>query len=43
MTRPAALERKVAFTRPDGGTLNGYLAEAGEPLGVVFVIREWGT
>ncbi len=43
MTCPAALDRKVTFTRPDGGTLNGYLAEAGKPLGVVFVIQEWGA
>ena len=39
MTRPAAAP--CTFTRPDGGHLSGYLAQAAVPLGAVVVIQEW--
>jgi carboxymethylenebutenolidase len=31
----------VSFQRPDGQTVQGYLAEAKQPLGSVVVIQEW--
>lgn len=31
----------IAFQRPDGQTLHGYLAEATNPVGAVVVIQEW--
>ena len=39
MTRLAAAP--CTFTRPDGGTLTGYFAQAERPLGAVVVIQEW--
>lgn len=35
------MSRAVTFTRPDGATVEGYLAEAAQPLGAVVVIQEW--
>ena len=35
------MSRSVTFTRPDGATVEGYLAEAAQPLGAVVVIQEW--
>jgi len=31
----------IEFKRPDGAVVNGYLAEAAQPLGAVVVIQEW--
>jgi carboxymethylenebutenolidase len=31
----------VQFQRPDGASVNGYLAEAAQPVGAVVVIQEW--
>lgn len=31
----------ISYTRPDGQTVSGYLAEAASPLGSVVVIQEW--
>ena len=31
----------VQFQRPDGASVNGYLAEAAQPIGAVVVIQEW--
>jgi len=33
--------KTVQFTRPDGGSVNGYLAEADKAFGSVVVIQEW--
>lgn len=33
--------KTVEFQRADGGALQGYLAEAAQPLGAVVVIQEW--
>jgi carboxymethylenebutenolidase len=33
--------RPLHLHAPDGGTLNGYLAQADQPLGAVVVIQEW--
>jgi carboxymethylenebutenolidase len=39
MTRSSA--SPCTFTRPDGASVSGYLAEAAAPLGAVVVIQEW--
>ena len=31
----------ISFQRPDGQTVNGYLAEAANPVGSLVVIQEW--
>lgn len=31
----------IAFSRPDGQSVSGYLAEAAQPVGSVVVIQEW--
>jgi carboxymethylenebutenolidase len=33
--------RIVQYRRPDGASVNGYLAEAANPVGAVVVIQEW--
>jgi len=35
------MAQTISFTRPDGATVSGYLAEAAKPLGAVVVIQEW--
>lgn len=35
------MARMIEFKRPDGAVVNGYLAEAAQPLGAVVVIQEW--
>lgn len=35
------MAQTIHFTRPDGATVTGYLAEANQPLGAVVVIQEW--
>lgn len=35
------MARSIDFKRPDGQSLQGYLAEAQQPLGAVVVIQEW--
>ena len=35
------MARRISFTRPDGATVEGHLAEAVRPVGAVVVIQEW--
>lgn len=35
------MAQTIHFTRPDGASVSGYLAEAERPLGAVVVIQEW--
>jgi carboxymethylenebutenolidase len=35
------MDRIVQYRRPDGASVNGYLAEAANPVGAVVVIQEW--
>ena len=35
------MSQHIQFQRPDGGNAEGYLVEAGRPVGAVVVIQEW--
>lgn len=35
------MARMIEYSRPDGQTVSGYLAEATRPVGAVVVIQEW--